>query len=59
MTPNYRVRVIIKFSPDKQNVDLKTEAQYKSSGQWLMGYDTRLLSTIKSDIMGTVGRTTR
>ena len=59
LTSNYKVRVIIKFSPDKKKIDLKTEAQYKNrSGEWIMGYDTRLLSTIKSDIMGIIGRTT-
>jgi len=26
---------------------------------WLMGVDSRLLTTIKTDLMGTIGRTTR
>ena len=28
-------------------------------GEWVMGTDTRLLQTAKTDIMGVVGRTTR
>nr|NQU88858.1 hypothetical protein [Bacteroidota bacterium] len=57
-TDNYRVRVIFKFSPDGRNVDLKTEAEKLVSKTWITGYDTRLLQTIKTDIMGVVGRTT-
>ena len=56
---NYRVRVIAKFSPDKKKVEVKSEAQYSGPSGWIMGSDTRLLSTLKTDIMGSVGRTTR
>lgn len=55
VTDYYRVRITIKFSQDRKKLELKTEAYYKD----YTGYDTRLLSTIKSDIMGSVGRTTR
>jgi hypothetical protein len=58
-TENYRVRTILKFAPDHRRVDLKTEAQYLHSGDWLSGTDTRLLRTLKTDLMGVVGRTTR
>ena len=59
MTQNYRVRAIIKFAPNRDKVDIKTEAQYLQRGQWVVGTDTRLLQTVKTDIMGVVGRTTR
>jgi hypothetical protein len=59
MTENYRVRVTIKFSPDQRRVAVKSEAEYGGPGQWVPGYDARLLETLKTDIMGTVGRTTR
>mgnify|MGYP006896978185 CR=1 FL=1 len=59
MTENYRVRATVKFSPDHEKVELKSEAEYRGSGGWTRGYDNRLLSTLKSDIMGQVGRTTR
>ena len=56
---NYRVRVTTKFSPDHKMVEVKSEAEYGGPGNWVAGYDTRLLETIKTDIMGKVGRTTR
>jgi hypothetical protein len=58
-TENYRVRAIVKFSPDGRKVDIKTEANYLRGKQWLVGSDTRLLETVKTDIMGVIGRTTR
>jgi hypothetical protein len=56
---NYRVRVTAKFSPDHKLVEIKSEAEYGGAGDWISGYDTRLLETIKTDVMGKVGRTTR
>lgn len=58
-TENYRVRAIVKFSANGKNVDIKTEANYLEDDQWIVGYDDRLLETVKTDIMGAVGRTTR
>ncbi len=59
VTENYRVRVVMKFSADQTKVDIKTEANYLMGGEWVLGTDTRLLQTAKTDIMGVVGRTTR
>ena len=56
---NYRVRVTAKFSPDHSKIEIKSEAEHGGNGKWIQGYDTRLLETIKTDIMGKVGRTTR
>jgi hypothetical protein len=56
---NYRVRVTVKFSQDHKKIEVKSEAEFGGPGRWVMGYDTRLLETIKTDIMGTLGRTTR
>ena len=58
-TENYRVRALVKFSANGKNVDIKTEANYLDGDQWIVGYDDRLLETVKTDIMGVVGRTTR
>ena len=55
----YRVRLTVKFSPDRANLQFRPEAQFRSGENWLVGTDTRLVSTIKTDLMGTVGRTTR
>ena len=59
MVENYRVRVTIKFNEDRRTVQLKSEAHYKGRTGWILGSDTRLLSTLKTDIMGLIGRTTR
>jgi hypothetical protein len=59
ITQNYRVRAIVKFSPDKTKVDIKTEAEYGGPGKWTPGWDENLLTTLKTDIMGTVGRATK
>ena len=53
----YRTRVIFKFSSDRTKVDLKTEAEFGGEPNWIKGWDTRLLSVIKQDVMGVVGRT--
>ena len=54
-TASYRVRVTIKFHLDDNTVDVKSEAYYRGR----VGFDNRLLQTVKTDIMGTIGRTTR
>ena len=56
---DYRVRVTIKFVPDKSKADIKSEANYLRGENWIIGSDTVLLQTLKADIMGTVGRVTR
>ena len=55
----YRVRATIKFSPDGENIDIKSEAQYGGQNGWKSGFDDRLLQTLKSDISGVVGRVAR
>jgi len=63
VTEGYRVRAMVKFSPDHVKINIKTEAQWRSRGDsemhWLVGMDTRLLQTLKTDIGGVVGRTAR
>jgi hypothetical protein len=59
MSDNYRVRVTIKFSPDHTKVEVKSEAQFHGLEGWILGTDEALLQTLKTDIMGTVGRSTR
>lgn len=59
LNERYRVRVTAKFSPDKKKLEMKSEAEFGGAGYWVQGYDTRLLSTLKTDIMGSIGRTTR
>ncbi len=56
---HYRVRVSLKFSPDRKKLQVRPEAQFLAGKNWSVGTDTRLVSTIKTDLMGTIGRTTR
>jgi hypothetical protein len=56
---DYKVRVTVKFSPDRKKVEVKSEAQYLIDTNWQPGTDTALLQTLKTDLMGSVGRTTR
>ena len=56
-TEKYRTRVIFKFSADRTKVDIKTEAEFGGEPNWIKGFDTRLLQTMKQDISGVVGRT--
>jgi len=56
---DYRVRVTAKFSDDRKKLDIKSEAQIQYDSKWIMGVDTRLLTTLKTDLMGTIGRVTR
>jgi hypothetical protein len=59
MSEDYRVRVTIKFSPDHRKLDVKSEAQFHTNTGWVLGTDEALLQTLKTDIMGSVGRSTR
>ena len=59
VSENYRVRVTVKFNHEHTKCEIKSEAEYGGAGKWVMGYDSRLLETIKTDVMGTIGRTTR
>ena len=58
-TADYRVRVTTKFSPDHRKLEVKSEAQFHTSSGWVLGTDEALLQTLKTDIMGSVGRSTR
>ncbi|MDR3609962.1 MAG: hypothetical protein P4L27_05335 [Ignavibacteriaceae bacterium] len=55
VTDYYRVRITVKFPEDRKSVEIKSEAYFKD----MIGYDSRLLETYKTDIMGTIGRNTR
>jgi hypothetical protein len=55
----YRVRVTLKFSPDRTQLKFRPEAQFLKGKDWSVGTDTKLVTTMKTDLMGTIGRTTR
>jgi hypothetical protein len=65
LSQDYRVRSVIKFNPDKGIVEVKSEAQFYDGGYfgigagWVMGTDELLSTTLRSDIMGRVGKASR
>jgi hypothetical protein len=56
---SYKVRVTVRFSPDRRTLQLRTEAWWEDDDRWIVGTDSRLQSTLKTDLMGLIGRTTR
>jgi hypothetical protein len=56
---DYRVRVTVKFAADRKTLRVRSEAWMLNGRNWLIGTDARLMSTLKTDLMGTIGRTTR
>jgi len=56
---NYKVRITIRFAHDRKSMQMRTEAWTLVEGKWYIGTDSRLTTTLKTDLMGTVGRTTR
>jgi hypothetical protein len=56
---NYRVRVTVKFAPDRKSLQFRSEAWALDGSAWVVGTDSRLMTTLKTDLMGTVGRNTR
>ena len=57
--PHYRVRVTLKYSHDRSKLQFRAQAQSLYGNIWNEGVDARLVSTLKTDLMGTIGRTTR
>jgi hypothetical protein len=55
----YRLRLAVRFAPDRKSIRVKPEAHYKDGENWVMGVDSRLINTFKTDLMGTIGRITR
>ena len=52
----YRVRATAKFSPRRDAVDVKTEAQVRIEGTWQVGMDMRLMEEVRTSVQGAVGR---
>lgn len=56
---SYRVRALVKFAPDQRSLQVRSDAEYLSRNGWVMGEDERLTVTLKSDLMGKLGRITK
>ena len=51
----YRVRIICNFNPSRTQLIVKAEAEYLERGQWIQGFDTRAVSTLRTDLTNAVG----
>lgn len=56
LTDDYRVRVTVKFSPDRSRAEVKTEAEYGGPGDWMLGSDRRLQSEMEDALRDRIGR---
>ncbi|RLE15041.1 hypothetical protein DRJ04_01200, partial [Candidatus Aerophobetes bacterium] len=56
---DYRVRATIKFSQDRSKIEVKSEANYYTGKDWMIGSDTALLETLKADITEITGQVTK
>ena len=51
----YRVQVIINFNPNRTQLLVSAPAQYYRNGNWVTGYDTRAVETLRNDLTIIVG----
>ena len=51
----YRVRIVCNFNPARTQLILKAEAEYSEKGEWVAGFDTRAIETLRTDLNNVVG----
>jgi hypothetical protein len=51
----YRVRIICNFNPSRTQLIIKAEAEYLDDGNWVQGFDTRAIETLRTDLTNVVG----
>jgi hypothetical protein len=51
----YRVRIICNFNPSRTQLIIKVEAEYLERGNWIQGFDTRAIETLRTDLNNVVG----
>jgi hypothetical protein len=51
----YRVRIICNFNPGRTQLIIKAEAEYLERGNWIQGFDTRAVETLRIDLNNVVG----
>ena len=51
----YRVRVVISFSPNRTQLIISAPAEYNKGNGWQTGWDTRAISTLRTDITQSIG----
>lgn len=56
VTEDYRVRVTVKFTPDRTRCDLRAEAEYGGPDEWVLGFDQRLERELLESLQDRIGR---
>jgi hypothetical protein len=51
----YRVRIICNFNPNRTQLIVRADAEYFVRGEWVSGYDTRAIETLRTDLNNVVG----
>jgi hypothetical protein len=51
----YRVRIICNFNPGRTQLIVKAEAEFLERGNWIQGFDTRAIETLRTDLNNVVG----
>ena len=51
----YRVRIICNFNPARTQLIVRAEAEHNVGGQWVQGYDSRAIETLRNDLNMSVG----
>jgi hypothetical protein len=51
----YRVRIICNFNPGRTQLIVKAEAEHLERRNWVQGFDTRAIETLRTDLNNVVG----
>jgi hypothetical protein len=51
----YRVRILCNFNPTRTQLIVKAEAEYLNRGDWVSGFDTRAIETLRTDLNNVIG----
>jgi hypothetical protein len=51
----YRVQIILNFNPNRTQLLVSAPAQYYRNGNWIAGYDTRAVETLRTDLTLIIG----
>ena len=51
----YRVRVVANFNPSRTQLIINPEGEWLERGQWIRGFDTRAVETLRNDLTIIVG----
>jgi hypothetical protein len=51
----YRVRIVCNFNPSRTQLIVKAEAEWLIRDEWVQGYDSRAIETLRNDLNNIIG----